>query len=274
LTSWTPRRVLEAAAAMDWEPEGATVVRTDDYRLIRYPDWVVSPNFPAAHVTWSRPVRRVDELLGEVAARVRGWGLPGVAWWVSAGRLSDGTEEAPPGGTEQALRARGAELTESARVLACELGDHLPDLHVPADVAVELVQDERTFQMASDITVQGWERTEPDGAEFARQLAEAIQDLANWFNFRTVATVGGEPASTGGCTLAGAVAQLWGGVTLPPFRRRGAYRAVLAERLRLARDHGATLALVKGRSLTSAPILLRAGFADYGGERCYLLPIG
>ncbi len=50
-------------------------------------------------------------------------------------------------------------------------------------------------------------------------------------------------------------------------------RAVLAERLRLARDHGATLALVKGRVLTSGPILLRAGFADYGEERCYWLPV-
>jgi hypothetical protein len=41
----------------------------------------------------------------------------------------------------------------------------------------------------------------------------------------------------------------------------------------LAREHGATLALVKGRVLTSAPILLRAGFADYGEERCYWLPV-
>ena len=49
---------------------------------------------------------------------------------------------------------------------------------------------------------------------------------------------------------------------------------MLAERLRLAREHGATLALVKGRVLTSAPILLRAGFADYGEERCYWLPVG
>jgi len=48
---------------------------------------------------------------------------------------------------------------------------------------------------------------------------------------------------------------------------------VLAERLRLARAHGATLALVKGRVLTSGPILLRAGFADYGEERCYWLPL-
>ena len=68
------------------------------------------------------------------------------------------------------------------------------------------------------------------------------------------------------------MAQLWGAVTLPAFRHRGSYRAVLAERLRLARDHDAELALVKGRAETSGPILLRAGFTHYGEERCYWLP--
>jgi hypothetical protein len=48
---------------------------------------------------------------------------------------------------------------------------------------------------------------------------------------------------------------------------------VLAERLRLARAHGATLALVKGRVETSGPILLRSGFAAYSEERCYWLPV-
>ena len=42
---------------------------------------------------------------------------------------------------------------------------------------------------------------------------------------------------------------------------------------RLARAHGATLALVKGRAETSGPILLRAGFAEYDEERCYWLPL-
>ncbi len=143
----------------------------------------------------------------------------------------------------------------------------------PVGVTIELVRDERTFRAASDVTVQGWERPEPDQAEFARQLDEALIGLEQWSDFRVVAFVDGWHASTGGCTLAGDVAQLWGAVTLPPFRHRGAYRAVLAERLRLARRHGADLALVKGRAATSAPILLRAGFTDHGHDRCYWLPI-
>jgi GNAT superfamily N-acetyltransferase len=265
MSSWTAQRVLDAAAAMEWVPEGAIEMRTDDYRLVRYPDVVFDPTFRAAQVTWSRTARAPEEVLDEVAARVRGWGLPGVAWWISAATQ--------PAGTEQALRARGAEMIDAMQVLAREIGGGLPQLDIPADVAVELVRDERTFRAASAVTVEGWERAEPDEVELARQLDEAVQDLATWSSFRVVAFAEGQPVSTGGCSLAGEVAQLWGAVTLPASRGRGSYRAVLAERLRLAREHGATLALVKGHVLTSGPILLRAGFTDYGEERCFWLPV-
>jgi len=265
LSSWTTERVLAAAAAMEWCPEGSVEIRTHDYRLIRYPDWVVNPTFPAAQVTWSRTMRPLDEVVSEVAALVRGWALAGMAWWVSpASRPPD---------TAEVLRARGATMIDEAQVLARELTPGEPPANPPPGVTVELVRDDRTFRAASDVTVEGWQRPQPDQAEFARQLDEARHDLEHWSSFRVVAFVDGAPASTGGCTLAGDVAQLWGGVTLPLFRHRGAYRAVLAERLHLARQHGADLALVKGRAITSAPILLRSGFADYGQDRCYWLPV-
>jgi hypothetical protein len=265
LSPWTTERVLAAAAAMEWCPEGSVEIRTDDYRLIRYPDRVVNPTFPAAHVTWSRTTRPLDEVISEVVALVRGWALPGVAWWVSPA--------SQPPDTEEVLRAKGAAMTDEAQVLARELTPGEPEVKLPAGVTIELVRDERTFRAASDVTVQGWERPQPDQAEFARQLDEALIGLEQRSDCRVVAFVDGWPASTGGCTLAGNVAQLWGAVTLPPFRHRGAYRAVLAERLRLARQHDADLALVKGRGTTSAPILLRSGFTDYGQDRCHWLPI-
>jgi hypothetical protein len=251
---------------MEWVPGGAVELRTDDYRLIRYPDVVLDPTFRAAQVTWSRTKRPLEEIIGEIVAYARVWDVPGVAWWVSAA-----TE---PAGTEDVLRARGAELIDAVQVLARELGGGLPPLDVPGDVVVELVRDERTFRASSAVSVQGWGRTEPDQAELARQLGETLADLDRWSSFRVVALVDGVPVSTGGCTLAGEVAQLWGAITLPASRGRGSYRAVLGERLRLASEHGATLALVKGRVMTSGPILRRAGFADYGEERCYWLPVG
>ena len=264
MSPWTPPRVLDAAIAMEWQPDGAIEVRTDDYRLIRYPDWALDPTFPAAQVTWSRSDRSVGDLVDEVLAHVRSWGLLGVAWWVSAASR--------PADTEEQLRVLGGKRIDTVQILACELGEPLPELGVPADVSVELVDDERTFLAASQITVRGWGRKEPDEATLATDLAISLSDLATWTNFRVLASVAGTPASTGGATLDGEVAKLWGAITLPAFRRRGSYRAVLAERLRLASDHGAELALVKGRVETSGPILLRAGFTDYGEERCYWLP--
>jgi hypothetical protein len=265
LSSWTPRRVLDAAIAMEWRPDGAIEVLADDYRLIRYPDWALDPAFPAAQVTRSRASRPADEVIDEVTARVRRWGLRGVAWWVSSATR--------PSDTEETLSARGGKQIDAVQILARELDDGVPDLDVPEDVSVELVTDERAFRAASMVTVRGWGRREPTGAALAREFTEVIRDLETWSNFRVVASVKGQPASSGGCTLRGEVAKLWGAVTLREYRRRGSYRAVLTERLRLAREHGAALALVQGRVETSGPILLRAGFTDYGQERCYWLPI-
>ena len=265
MSSWTPRRVLDAVVGMEWSPDGGIEVLTDDYRLVRYPDWALDPTFPAAQVTRSRTGRGVAEIIDEVAAGVRRWHLPGVAWWVSSATL--------PPDTEAVLQARGGKRIDAVRILARELDRGPADLAVPADVSVELVADERTFRVASMVTVRGWGRKEPTDAALAREFAAAVRDLETWSSFRMLASVGGEPAACGGCTLRAEVAHLWGAVTLREYRRRGAYRAVLAERLRLARVHGATLALVKGRAGTSGPILLRAGFAEYDEERCYWLPV-
>jgi hypothetical protein len=265
--------VLDAVAAMDWRPDGAIEVLTGDYRLIRYPDWsleTLDPAFPAAQVTRSRSERAAAEVIGEVAGRVREWGSPGVAWWVSSATR--------PPDTEAALRAAGGKQIDAVQILARELNGDDDGPAVPGDVSVELVDGERAFRSASAVAVRGWGRKEPSGAALAREYAEVVRDLAAWSSFRVLASVRGHPAAVGGCTLHGEVAQaksalLWGAVTLREHRRRGAYRAVLAERLRLARAHGATLALVKGRVETSGPILLRAGFAGYGEERCYWLPL-
>jgi GNAT superfamily N-acetyltransferase len=270
MSSWTAQRVLDAAAAMEFVPEGAVEVRTDDYRLVRHPDWVLGSTVGAAQVTWSRTARSPDAIIDEVAARVRGWGLPGVAWWVSP--------VSRPAGTESALRARGAGLVDAMQVLARGLDDELPLLDLSSGVSVEVVRDERTFRAASAVSVQGWESVEPGEAEIARQLKEVLQDLATWTSFRVVAFADNDPVSTGSCTLFGGVAQekialLWGAITLPASRGLGSYRAVLNERLRLAREHGATLVMAKGRALASGPILLRAGFTDHGEERCFWLPV-
>ena len=253
---------------MEWRPDGAIEVLTDDYRLIRYPDWALDPTFPAAQVTRSRSGRPAAEVIGEVTGRVRRWGLPGVAWWVSSATR-------PP--TPRRCCAPGAAVQiDAVSILARELDGDLPDLAVPGDVRVELVADERTFRAASMVTVRGWGRQEPAAGAARPRVPRGAQGpgrLVQLPGGRLGAAGGGSPSRPAAARCAEEVAHLWGAVTLREHRRRGAYRAVLAERLRLARAHGATLALVKGRAETSGPILLRAGFADCDTERCFWLSI-
>ena len=56
---------------------------------------------------------------------------------------------------------------------------------------------------------------------------------------------------------------LLGGVVLPEARLRGAYRALLIERLRVAREAGLQLATVRAIASTSAPVLARRGFDEW-----------
>ena len=53
MSAWTEQRMLDAAAAMEFVPEGAIEGLAGDYRLLRHPDWVLGPFLGAAQVTWS-----------------------------------------------------------------------------------------------------------------------------------------------------------------------------------------------------------------------------
>lgn len=76
-----------------------------------------------------------------------------------------------------------------------------------------------------------------------------------------VAFVDGKPASGGRVDLEPGVdfAGMFGGVTLPEFRRRGLYRATVARRAEIVRDAGYRWLYVDALP-TSRPILERVGF--------------
>ena len=266
MSSWTPQRVLDAATAMEWQPDGAIEVRTDEYRLIRYPDWALDPTFPAAQVTRSRTDRPDHEVIDEVIAHVRGWGLLGVAWWVSAATR--------PPGTEETLRALGAKRIDAVQILARELTGGLPELGVPPDVTVELATDERSFRAALAVAVRGWGRKELKAAQLDRELADAARDLANWTGFRVVARVDGEPASSG---VAARWTARWRSCGGRSRCRRSGGAAATGPCSPSGSGWPATTARPwpwsRGGPRPRGPILLRAGFTDYGEERCYWLSI-
>jgi GNAT superfamily N-acetyltransferase len=286
---WTADAVRQAAAEWVWVPPTADQILTSEYQLIAYPQHFQHPT----QVAWSKSARPVAEIIDEVAAQVRRWGRDKVYWWVRA--------DTQPEDTAAALQLRGATVAEAVTVLAYDLTDGLPDLGLPgglaspvfaslplagrpandadstdgawlASVRAELVRNDNTLRASHLVNAEVWDdHRERTAAGFAAELAEVRAALEAWDDFRVVVYADGQPAAAGGCGLVAGAGRLWGAGTRPAFRGRGTYRVLLAARIAVAREHGATLALVKGRVETSGPILQRCGFTAYGEERSYCL---
>ena len=88
-----------------------------------------------------------------------------------------------------------------------------------------------------------------------------------------VAFVDGEPVSGGRVDLDPGVefAGLFGGLTLPEFRGRGLYRATVARRAEIAREHGFPYLYVDALP-TSRPILERLDFVAITTTTPYVIP--
>lgn len=88
-----------------------------------------------------------------------------------------------------------------------------------------------------------------------------------------VVYVDGQPVSGGRVDLEPGVefAGLFGGITLPEFRGRGLYRATVARRAELAREHGYRW-LYSDALPTSRPILERLGFVRLTTTTPFVIP--
>ena len=249
--------VLAEAAAWVWVPEDAEEHRTDDYWLIAYPPHFAEPTV----VTRIESPRPSGELIDEVLTVAAGMGRDDVVFR----GLGEATR---PRGLDSMLLSRGAELVETVAVLALNLRLPRPSLDAPPDVVVRQVLDLDDLSELDRIHVGvfGGERQTDEQLAVAFARLAAQQDSPHFLAWRDGAAVG-----SAGHTVADDVLRLWGGACVPEARHSGVYRALLDHRLRAGEALGCRMALVKGRVETSAPILRRAGFAEYGVERSYLL---
>ncbi|HWI32727.1 MAG TPA: hypothetical protein VNS83_00355 [Lapillicoccus sp.] len=252
---WTAEQVLAVANDWVWVPRGSVNRRTDEFLAVVPPDFMDLPVL--VRVFGSR--RRTGDLVDEIVELAAGWGQSRLSW-----RLSDGAE---PADLEEELLRRGAVVDVRLDVLGLPLADGLPDFGVPPEVTVREVTDEAVLRDAHAVSTDAFGGGSTSDEQIATELEELRTGLPEGPVGRVVSYVDGRPAGTGGWTLAGPVARLWGGATHTDLRGRGAYRAVLAERLRLARAAGATLGLSLGRVETAAPILRGLGFVRYGEQR-------
>jgi GNAT superfamily N-acetyltransferase len=190
---------------------------------------------------WSA-VLAVPQDIDRALSRLRE--LPGHAEWKLYGH--------DPPHIQDALQAAGLEPDEEEAVLVAEAASiPPPEIEVTVARTPELVGAfaelaDRIFGNPMpgirDGLLRGLEEDEPT------QLA-------------TIVLAGGVAVSGGRVDLPeqGEFAGLFGGVTLPEYRRRGLYRATVAERARLARDRGLRWLYVDALP-TSRPILERLGF--------------
>jgi GNAT superfamily N-acetyltransferase len=262
--SLSAERVVAASNAWSWIPDNATTEATEEYLLVRFPDYFEHPlellRFSPAGASGASP-----DAVDTVLDRARRFGLPDLHWWV---RL-----DSPPG-VADLLVARGATLDETLDVLAVDLSRGAPELLPPTrEVTLRWATDVPTLRDGTQVGIAVFGGSMPPEERLVEEAKRDTATVASGDGGMVVAYSGGEPVGSGGITMADGVARLWGGAVRQQARRQGVYRAILAARLRYGAAHGAAMALVKGRIETSAPILRQAGFAAYGQEIMYRVPL-
>ncbi|HEX5189287.1 MAG TPA: GNAT family N-acetyltransferase [Streptosporangiaceae bacterium] len=158
------------------------------------------------------------------------------------------------------LRAAGfvAEEPESLMIAAiAEITDALSSAELPAGVRLERATDEAGVDLLIRVHDQVFGE---DGSEMRAELLTQLGDAPETTDM-VIAMAGDEPVSAArtdflpGRQFAG----LWGGGTLPQWRRRGIYRALVKIRADRAAERGYSYLTVDA-SDQSRPILERIGF--------------
>lgn len=247
MSTWSADAVLRESAGWTstWIPADSAYAATEEFQF---------------SVEGSEATLRVytgsdgdpEAVLGRAMAAASDLGVTTVRLTIGPGLLG--------GVTADHIARFAPETVEVYDILAIELDDH-PWTRMPVadDVEVREIRsadDAARFDAAAEMV---WGAAPHDGA--SAQAADRTTEPGSF-----VAIVDGRSVASGGFSLAGPVARLWGGGVVAAARGRGVYRALVASRLEVAASRGATLAIVHAQP-TSSPTLQRIGFGKYGERR-------
>jgi hypothetical protein len=156
------------------------------------------------------------------------------------------------------LVAAGFEPDDQETLMIAAVSDLKLDVRLPDGVRIDRVTDAAGVELMVSASEQAF--GEPAGWLRHRLLDQLATDPGNAYLF--VAMAGDEPVSSARMDVnrGTAFAGLWGGGTVNAWRGRGIYRALVAERARIAADLGYEYLQVDA-SDQSRPILERLGFA-------------
>jgi|SRR5215469_426307 len=162
-----------------------------------------------------------------------------------------------PADLPQRLLAAGFEAEGDELMLVAETASISHEVVLPDGVRLEPVRDEAGIEAMMAVRARAFDDSSDDlGSRLAAQLRSAPQSLE-----MVLALAGEEPVSAAriefvtGTDFAG----LWGGGTVPAWRRRGIFRALVAYRAGLAAARGYRYLQVDAMP-PSQPILQRLGF--------------
>jgi len=153
------------------------------------------------------------------------------------------------------LEAAGFVAEPTETMVALDLTEASPATELVPGVEVRRASGAADLELASRVSLEafgakdGWH-----ASQFAPRLGDPSFGVY-------LAWVDGQPVGEGRLELPDGrrFASLWGGGTLPAFRGRGVYRALVAARAVVARARGFRYLTVDARP-TSRPILERLGF--------------
>ncbi|MCT2582518.1 GNAT family N-acetyltransferase [Actinophytocola gossypii] len=152
------------------------------------------------------------------------------------------------------LRAAGLEPDEEEALMVASVAD-VPD--TPAPDGVEL----RTVTSEAELALVRRVHEEVFGGDHTAVVASIRERMPTGAVAAVLAMAGDEPVSASRVDfhVGTRFASLWGGGTLPGWRGRGVYRAMVSHRARLAAERGYEY-LRTDALPTSRPILERIGF--------------
>jgi len=250
-----PQRLVEASLydyEPGWLPPGCHVVARPDLLMWSSP----SPSRGANRVAWVKWTeqeveRGIDEVFAYYRARGRDF-----SWCIGP--------SSTPAGLGAHLGARGLACVDASRMLTAPLP--ISGMRVNPDVRIEEVHDRAGVVAFVEVT----RATHDDWA--AEDHRAAVAERLSYIRFPgrrggyLVARLGGKVVANAAWrdSADGRCVYLSSAHTLPEFRNRGVYSALLVYRTDRAYQRGCRYAATRADPETSAPILLKRGFSDHG----------
>jgi hypothetical protein len=238
---------------------GSERIETDRFTLCLHPRGAtVQRQRFAAH--------ELDAVVAEVRGLLRERGRTRTQWEIGS--------QATPAGLAEMLEARGLARDDEPWALALALTEPPPTIddttavHVEqavtaADYVAACAVQEIAFGAAAEEVQAGRERRLREFA--ALDEARAGRPWSQLPHLLHAVWLDGQIIGAGACERTRLGLALFGGATLPEFRGRGAYRALIAERWRVAVGDGLERpALVTQAGAMSRPILTALGFTAAG----------